>query len=103
MSEIENQWDEVVQIETEIMRHMIVLGLDWHNEIAMMQLAAECKTFGPTHAKAAYASNDRRQQTKAELFALVSVMIRTMESAARDTREVHGGEVWKSFAKYLYR
>ena len=103
MSQIENQWDEVAQIETELMRHMVILGLDWHDEAAMTQLASECKTFGPANAQAAYASHDQRQKTKAELFALVSVMIRTMESAARDERDVHGGEVWKAFARHLYR
>lgn len=103
MSQIENHWDEVSQIETELMRHMIALGLDWHDETAMARLATECKTFGPANAQAAYASNDRQRKTKAELFALTSVMIRTMESAARDDRDVHAGEVWKAFGKYLYR
>lgn len=103
MSEIENQWDEVAQIELELQRHMVALGLDWHDTAAMAQLAMECKTFGPANAKAAYASHDQRQITKAEIFALTSVMIRTMESAARDGRDVHGGEVWKAFARHLYR
>lgn len=102
MSQIENHWDEIAQIETELKRHMIALGLDWHDESAMKRLAAECKAFGPAQAKAAYASKDRQQQTRAELFALASVMIRTMESAARDDRDVHGGEVWKAFGKHLY-
>jgi len=102
MSQIENQWDEVSQIETELMRHMMVLGLDWHDAAAMSQLAAECKVFGPGNAQAAYASKDQRLITKAELFGLVSVMIRTMESAARDSRDVHGGEVWKALGKHFY-
>lgn len=102
MSQIENHWDEISHIETEIKRHMVALGLDWHNETAMSQLASECTAFTPDSAKAAYATHDRHQQTRAELFALVSVMIRTMESAANDNRDVHGGEVWKAFAKHLY-
>lgn len=102
MSQIENHKNEVSQIETELMRHLMVLGLDWHDEAAMKQLASECKVFGPTDAKAAYASNNQRLITKAELFGLVSIMIRTMESAALDERDVHGGEVWKAFGKHLY-
>lgn len=102
MSQIENHWDEVSQIETELVRHLVALGLDWHDDIAMQQLATECKAFGPSHAQAAYASNDRKQKTKAELFALISVMIRTMESAARDDRDVHAGEAWKALGKHLY-
>lgn len=102
MSQTEDHWDEILQIETQLMRHMLALGLDWHDEAAMMQLATECKTFGPSNAKAAYASKDQRLITKAQLFGLVSTMIQTMESAAREGRDVHGGEVWKAFAKHLY-
>lgn len=102
MSQIENHYHEVSQLELELMRHMIALGLDWHDEFVMIQLAAECKKFGPANAKAAYASGDRELKTKAELFALASLMLRTMESAATDDRDVHGGEVWKAFGKHLY-
>lgn len=102
MSQIEDHGAEVSHIETELMREMIALGLDWHDEGAMAQLAAECKVFGPADAQAAYASNDLEKITKAKLFALVSLMIRAMESAALEGREVHGGEVWKAFGKHLY-
>lgn len=103
VSQIENHWDAVSKIETELMRKMIALGFDWHDETKMSQLAAECKTFGPAQAQAAYASNDREQVTKAELFALASLMMRTMEEAANEGRDVHGGEVWKALGKHLYR
>lgn len=102
MSQTENHWSEVSQIETELMRHLIALGLDWHNDAAMTQLAAECKSFGPDNAHAAYASKDRTLITKAEIFGLVNTMIKTMENAAIENRDVHGGEVWKAFAKHLY-
>lgn len=102
MSQNENHWYEVYQIEIELMRHMVALGLNWHDEAAMIQLASECKAFGPTDAQAAYASDEQRLITKAELFGLVSVMLQTMESAARERRDVHGGEVWKALGKHLY-
>ena len=102
MSQIENHYDEVSRIETELQRHMIALGLDWHDEAKMIQLAAECKAFKSANAQAAYASKDRTLKTKAELFALASIMLKTMASAADDNREVHAGEVWKAFGKHLY-
>jgi hypothetical protein len=102
LSQIENHYDEVSNIETELRRHMIALGLDWQNEVSMMQLAVECKAFKSSHAQAAFASHDRVQKTKAEIFALASLMLRTMENAAGENREVHAGEVWKSFGKHLY-
>ncbi|HEX5338178.1 MAG TPA: hypothetical protein VFW53_07045 [Gallionella sp.] len=103
MSQIENHWTEVAQIETEILRKMVALGIDWHDDTAMTLLAEECKKFGPVQAQAAYAADDRRAETRAELFALVSLMIKTMEEAANEGRDVHGGEVWKAFGKHLYR
>lgn len=81
------------------MRQMVAPGLDRHDEAAMTRLATECKMFGPAGTQAA---NDRRQRTKADIFALVSIMIKTMEEAANKNRDVHGGEVWKAFAKHLY-
>lgn len=103
MSQIENHWDEVAQIETELRRYMMALGLDWHDEAAMEQLAYECKAFGPSEAQAAYASHNSTLINKAKIFGLASMMMRTMESAARENRDVHGGEVWKAFGKHLYR
>jgi hypothetical protein len=102
MSQIENHYDEVSRIEIELQRHLIALGLDWHNEVTMLHLAAECKSFKSANAQAAYSSNDRTLRTKAELFALASLMLRTMASAADANREVHAGEVWKAFGKHLY-
>lgn len=90
MSQIENHRDEISRIETELMRHMMALGLDWHDEAAMTLLANECKVFGPGNVQAAYASHDQRLITKAELFGLVSVMIRTMENAATYMEEKFG-------------
>lgn len=102
MSQIENHWSEVSHIETELMRKLVALGLDWHNEAAMAQLASECKAFGPADAQAAYTSHDRERITRAEFFALASLMMATMEDAAQEGRDVHGGEVWKAFGKHLY-
>ena len=102
MSQIENHWTEVSNIETELIRKMSALGLDWHDQAAMTQLASECKVFGPADARAAYASHDRERITKAELFGLVSLMIQTMGNAALEGREVHAGEAWKAFGKHLY-
>ncbi|MBI3902959.1 MAG: hypothetical protein HY306_08490 [Nitrosomonadales bacterium] len=102
MSQIENHWTEVSQIEIELTRKMVALGLDWHDATAMQQLAAECKAFGPADAQAAYTSKDMQRITRAQLFALASLMLQTMGNAAEEDREVHGGEVWKAFGKYLY-
>ncbi|MFA6971838.1 MAG: hypothetical protein WC208_10605 [Gallionella sp.] len=102
MSQIENHWDEVAQIETELMRKMIALGLDWHDASVMKALASECKVYGPADVQDAYASGDRDKITKAELFSLASLMIQTMENASLEGRDVHGGEVWKAFGRHLY-
>jgi hypothetical protein len=102
MSQIEHHRNETSQIETELMRKMLALGLDWHDDAAMKKLALECKNFGPDQAKVAFASTDRSDRTKAEFFVLASLMMKTMGSAANESRDVHGGEVWKAFGKHLY-
>ena len=102
MSQIQNQWDEIVHIESEMARYLLALGVDWHDTAAMTQLASEFKVFDPARAQAAYASRDAARINKAKLFALAAMMMRTMESAARDDRDVHGGDIWKAFAKHLY-
>ena len=102
MSQIEHHHEEVSRIETELMRHMITLGLDWHNESSMARLADEFKDFGAGKAQAAYCSQDLHQISKAEFFGLTSIMLKTMGNAALENRVVHGGEVWKAFGKHLY-
>jgi hypothetical protein len=102
MSQIQFQWHEISNIETEMVRYLVALGIDWHDELAMTQLATECKHYGPEQAQAAYLSHDQTLINKAKLYALVTMMMRTMESAAGDDRDVHAGEVWKAFARHLY-
>lgn len=102
MSQIEDHKTETSLIERELMRKMLVLGLDWHDDATMKKLASECKVFGPEQAQAAFASNEGAAKTKAELFVLASLMMKTMANAANESREVHGGEVWKAFGKHLH-
>ena len=102
MSQIEDHRTETSLIERELMRKMLALGLDWHDDAAMKKLAGECKAFGPEQAQAAFAHGDGEAKIKAEIFALASLMMKTMGSAANDDREVHGGDVWKAFGKHLY-
>ncbi|MDR0480884.1 MAG: hypothetical protein LBG66_03250 [Gallionellaceae bacterium] len=102
MSQIENHWNEVARLEAQIQEKMTAMGVDWHDDAAMTLLANECKAYGPEKLKVAYQSHDRTLILKAELFGLVSVMLATMENAALDDRDVHGGEAWKAFGKHLY-
>ncbi|MDO8464414.1 MAG: hypothetical protein Q7S46_04050 [Gallionella sp.] len=102
MSQIEDHRSETSHIEIELMRKMLALGLDWRDDAAMKKLASECKAFGPNQAQAAFTSNNGESKIKADIFVLASLMMKTMESAAYEGREVHGGEVWKAFGKHLY-
>ena len=102
MSQIEDHKTETSLIERELMRKMLVLGLDWHDSATMKKLASECKAFGPEQAQAVFALNGGEAKIKAEIFVLASLMMKTMANAANEGREVHGGEVWKAFGKHLY-
>jgi hypothetical protein len=102
MSQIEHHWVEAARIETELMRKLIMLGLDWRDESAMTLLAMECNTFGPEEAKAAHASQGPGRIWKAEIFASASLMLQIMGDAAPQERDVYGGEIWKAFGRHLY-
>lgn len=103
MSGFENYAKEIKEIELEIERKGVVLGIDWDDQAqlralareAVMQSAAEAKEFtsGP---------DDYQAIARLELFGLAQLMLQTMQESAIDDIESHGGKTWKIFARALY-
>lgn len=104
MSGFENYRREALEIEQEIERKGIALGIDWADEVQVRTLAREALNQGTveTHA-AAIDSHDRHALTKAELFGLAALMLKTMEQSAQDGMLTHGGPAWKAFGKALWQ
>lgn len=103
MSGFENYARSTNEIEQEIERKGIALGIDWQDEVQVRALAREALAHVAADEKlSATAPVDHRRLAKLELFGLAAIMLRTMEESAVQGVESHGGEAWKAFAKALW-
>ncbi len=103
MAGYENYIEDAQEIELEIERKGIALGIDWNDEAQVRALAREALDYSPddTHLKAS-APLDHTLLAKIDLFGLAGLMLRTMEESAGVGIESHGGVAWKAFAKALW-
>ena len=103
MAGFENYTEEVREIEQEIERKGIVLGIDWDDEVQVRRLAREALDHASGEQRIS-ATNpvDQELMAKLDLFGLVGIMLKTMEESASVGVESHGGAAWKSFAKALW-
>jgi len=103
MSGFENYARNTSEIEHEIERKGIVLGIDWSDEVQVRALAREALDHHANDVRInVSAPVDHRLLAKLELFGLAGIMLRTMEESAVQGFESHGGEAWKVFAKALW-
>lgn len=103
MAGFENYAEDVREIEQELLRKGIALGIDWEDEAQVRSLAREA--LDPAKATAGLPANqpvDYRQMTRLDLYGLAGMMLKTMEESAGVGLESHGGPVWKAFAKALW-
>lgn len=103
MTGFENYGEEVGQIEREIERKGIALGIDWNDEVQVRALAREALDHaqGEAHISASVPP-DHRLLAKLDLFGLAGIMLKTMEESASIGIESHGGTAWKAFARALW-
>ena len=100
MSRFENYSREAQQIEHEIERKGVILGIDWDDVVQVRELAREaldCK-LGGAHCEI----SDPRDRARVELFGLAQLMLTVMKESADDDVHTHGGAAWKSFARALW-
>lgn len=103
MAGFENYLADAKEIELEIERKGIVLGIDWADEAQVRALAREALEYTPSAAKLVPSEPfDSEFMAKLDLFGLVAIMLRTMEESAEHGFEVHGGSAWKALAKALW-
>lgn len=103
MAGYENYDESTREIEYEIERKGIVLGIDWSDEHQVRTLAREALNHLQEDLKTA-ASNphDYRLRAKIDLFGLAGIMLKTMAESADNGIQSHGGTAWKAFAKALW-
>ncbi|MBI5860603.1 MAG: hypothetical protein HZB64_00210 [Rhodocyclales bacterium] len=100
MSLPENYGKETAQIELEIERKGVILGIDWNDAAQVRQLAHDA-----FHCRLGQADCDvdhPLRRARVELFALAQLMLAVMTESAENGVESHGGAAWKIFARALW-
>ncbi|MCF8179009.1 MAG: hypothetical protein K9J74_10920 [Sulfuritalea sp.] len=100
MSAFENYSREARDIEHAIELKGLILGIDWHNEAQVREVAREaldCK-LGENNCE----PDDPRDRARLELFGLAQLMLEVMRESADDDMITHGGAVWKLLARAMW-
>jgi hypothetical protein len=90
------------EIEIQITRLGIVLGIDWADEAKVLALAKE-SLFHSKEVLAQFSQHhdDYKLKAKMELFGLAALMMQIMTDSADEGFHTHGGVAWKAFSKAL--
>lgn len=103
MGGFEDYTKDTHEIEAELVRKGIALGIDWSNEVEVHALAREALDYQPEHTGISVSAPlDYRKMAKIDIFGLAGLMLKTMEESAGYGFESHGGPAWKAFAKALW-
>ncbi len=97
----EHYAEEARRIEQEIVRHGIVLGIDWQDEVAVRSLAREALALHPDGDKVSLGDTPE-SRAKLEIFGLAQLMLKVMAESAEENLTTHGGDVWKAFGRALW-
>jgi hypothetical protein len=98
----EHYAEEAQLIEQEIVRHGIVLGMDWQDQVAVRTLAREALACRPAEGEKVSLGDTPEQRAKFKIFGLAQLMLKVMAESADDDIETHGGDVWKAFGRALW-
>lgn len=90
------------EVEQEMIRRGIALGLDWSDSAALRALAREALSCTSECRLGLLRNPDYAQRGKGELFALSELMLSTMRQSAQIGVHTSGGPVWKAFGRALY-
>ena len=89
-------------IETQIVRHGIALGINWDDEAEVQALAGEALHLSrEAFMHFSQHHEDCKLRAKMELFGLAALMMQIMKDSADEGIHTHGGVAWKSFSKAL--
>ena len=103
MAGFENYSREAQDIEREIVRRGLVLGVDWNDEAQVRILAREALNCTRMPDSPECQADDPRTRAKIELFGLAQLMLTVMRQSAAEGMLTHGGPVWKALARALWQ
>ena len=103
MPAFENYIREAEEIEREIARKGLVLGIDWEDEVQVHALAREALAYRDADRTANGRAGDPKALAKIQIFGLAQLMLSVMRQSADEGMFTHGGAVWKALAKALWQ
>ncbi|MDY0071071.1 MAG: hypothetical protein RBR77_00295 [Thauera sp.] len=90
------------ELEREIYKRGLALGLDWDDQTRMRALAREALAGERGSTMKLLRSPIRQEKLTGELFALSVLMLNTMRQSAETGIHTSGGPAWKAFGRALY-
>ncbi|MCK9284761.1 MAG: hypothetical protein M0P39_10815 [Rhodocyclaceae bacterium] len=103
MANFENFAAEAEQLESEIARKGIIVGIDWDNEPQVRKLARQALACHGETIQLDCNPSSPEGMAKLELFGLAQLMLKVMEQSADGGVLTHGGKAWKAFARALWQ
>ena len=102
MADFEHYSDTANRIALEVERKLVALNIDWHDDSAMQQLAAEALEYDKSRKFPGLEKSSAGQLAHMELCGLIALMHDTIAEGAIDGQEVHGSDAWKALARALW-
>lgn len=102
MPTYENYARESAQIEAEIIRNGVALGIDWENTVQVRALAREALACKAVQGQPGCDADNPETLAKISLFGLAQLMLTVMRESANENILTHGGPVWKTFGRALW-
>ncbi|AWI78530.1 MAG: hypothetical protein CVU19_04540 [Betaproteobacteria bacterium HGW-Betaproteobacteria-13] len=91
-----------LELEREIFKRGLLIGLDWQDPATMRALAHEALTCTTDCRLGLLRNHDAKARGRGELFALSEMMLDTMRQSAQVGVHTQGGPAWKAFGRALY-
>ncbi len=91
----------IADLERAIARCGVILGIDWQNAAAVRRLAQEILNTSAQERRLHLRAADQRERAKAELYALMLLMLQAVRKSAEQGVAVQRGPVWLAFRQAL--
>jgi hypothetical protein len=102
MSAFENHAAEAAQLETEITRKGIVLGIDWTNDAEVHSIARRALSLHLDPLELDHPAASPKGMAMLEIVGLSQLMLQVMKESADEGILTHGGPVWKKLGRALW-
>ncbi|MDX9716473.1 MAG: hypothetical protein RBT67_03805 [Thauera sp.] len=89
------------ELEREIVKRGIAIGVDWQDQARMRDLARQALSCSSDCMMKLLRSPVRQEKLTGELFALSELMLENMRQSAEMGLHTHGGPAWKAFGRAL--